>query len=166
MKPARIALSMAALAFCALGLMACADLHTLSRAQEIDREVRRDRLEFTEKMRDAYLILGYEYYKLAEEARAAGHTQSAEEYYKRATLYSLFQNDMDRKAKHLRWTMTETDQPAPGNRSAAPATAPALAPGAPQAPAAAPSQPTGFRPLGQARQPASADYTTLPPLEP
>ena len=50
-------------------------------------------------MRDAYFILGYEYYKLAEEAKATGKSEKADDLYKRATFYTLFYRDMDRLAK-------------------------------------------------------------------
>jgi hypothetical protein len=121
-------------------LTSCADLHTLTQARAIDREIQIDRLKFYEKMRDAYFLLGYEYYTLAKEAEERKDAKRAEEYSRKAALYDLFQKDIKRTADQMRDLLLARDN----EFQNAPAAAPAQS--APPPPAAA-SQPIATEPL-------------------
>lgn len=80
----------------------CANLSALRRASELEREARRERVLFFEKVSDAYFFLGYEYYTLALEAEKQGDGERAEQYRKKAVMYNLFHKDAQDEARRLR----------------------------------------------------------------
>lgn len=127
------------LAYCG----ACANLEILTQATRIDRQIRADRVEFFQKMSDAYRILAYEYYKLAAEAEKRKATAQAQEYAARMKLYDTFYRQAQKTADDLRaeFRMTEGQgvPTLPPNSRAEATVAPAGV-AQPQTPAAAPVQ--------------------------
>lgn len=86
------------LAYCG----ACANLEILTQATRIDRQIRADRVEFFQKMSDAYRILAFEYYKLASEAEKQKAKVQAQEYAARMKLYDTFYRQAQKTADDLR----------------------------------------------------------------
>jgi hypothetical protein len=93
----------------ALALTGCASMGALSRADRIEREAKKDRLVFYERLSDAYFILGYEYFSLAKEAEARGEKSRFDDYCTRARLYNVFYRDMKKLAEEARQDMQPGD---------------------------------------------------------
>lgn len=93
-----------------LGLLAlggCAHLNALVRANDIEREMQKERMSFLETTRDAYLLIGNEYYKLAKLAEARGDARKTKEYSAQASLYAVIYNDLKRRAEDQRASLGE-----------------------------------------------------------
>ncbi len=106
MKPTSATpLSLAIPILAALALMTlagCGHLNALVRANDIERQAKIDRLKFIETMRDAYLLIGNEYYKLAKIAEDRGDAKKTKEYTAQASLYAILYNDLKTRAREVR----------------------------------------------------------------
>lgn len=116
----------------------CADLRTLRKAQQIDQQVKVDRIRFYDRTADAYRILAFEYYRLASEAEGSKQWAKARDYQARVTLYDTFSKHAKQTADELRAEYTAEQQGRAPAAAAAVASPDAL-PSVPAPPLAAPS---------------------------
>jgi len=67
---------------------------TVRQNEEVSRRIRRDMVDFYENMAQAYYLLGFEYYKLYDQAVNAKDVEAAKQYYHNARLYKQYYQDL------------------------------------------------------------------------
>lgn len=107
-------------------LTGCNSFNRLSRVEQMDREVRLDRIKNYSRLAEAYFLLGYECYTLAKESEARKDTERVREYADKSRLYNLHYRRLKNTVEEMR---KEFDRDFPEEaRKAAQAEAPSSGP--------------------------------------
>lgn len=78
--------------------LGCAPYWRLTELEQRQKRFESDMVRFYENVADAYFLIGWEYFELAQELEEQGKTEASQKYAHRARLFSEFSKEMKKNA--------------------------------------------------------------------
>ena len=85
-----------------IAVTSCVPQKMLEETRARQDQIETDVIRFYENVADAYFLVGWEYFELAQEMEKSGKTEASQKYASKARVFSEFSKELKRNAQQVR----------------------------------------------------------------